>query len=172
MNKSTLLLALMAMKTIQFLLLAMACSAAIAGEGSTLLPKKLIMTGWDSPDTAQFRRDIRSMEQWPFDGAVIYAQGLGSDGRRFDARAAFNTDHWGSACFSNAWADLEAARSDKLTDNFLIFGGNPGNVDWFDDAGWKEIREHCRLLARLAHEGGLRGLLFDPEPYTEPYTQF
>jgi hypothetical protein len=63
MNKSTLLLALMAMKTIQFLLLAMACSAAIAGEGSTLLPKKLIMTGWDSPDTAQFRRDIRSMEQ-------------------------------------------------------------------------------------------------------------
>jgi hypothetical protein len=40
-----------------------------------------------------------------------------------------------------------------LTDNFLIFGANPGYVDWFDDAGWREIREHCRLLARLAHEG-------------------
>jgi hypothetical protein len=68
-------------------------------------------------------------------------------------------------------ADLKAARSDKLTDNFLIFGANPGNVDWLDDAGWREIRQHCRLLARLAHEGGLRGLLFDPEPYTEPYKQ-
>jgi len=130
------------------------------------------MTGWDSPDTAQLRRDIRWMEQSPFDGAVIYAHGLESDGSPFDARAAFNTGHWESACFSNAMADLKAARSDKLTDNFLIFGANPGNVDWFDDAGWREIREHCRLLARLAHEGGLRGLLFDPEPYTEPYKQF
>ena len=69
-------------------------------------------------------------------------------------------------------ADLKVARSDKLTDNFLILGANPGNVDWFDDAGWKEIQEHCRLLARLAHEGGLRGMLFDPEPYTDPHKQF
>ncbi len=160
------------MKTIHFLLLAMACSATVPAAGSTTLPKKLIMTGWDSPDTAQFRRDIRSMEQWPFDGAVIYARGLGSDGKSFDARTAFNTNHWGLTCFSNALANLKAARSDKLTDNFLVFGANPGNVDWFDDAGWKEIREHCRLLARLAHAGGLRGLLFDPEPYTEPYKQF
>ncbi len=45
-------------------------------------------------------------------------------------------------------------------------------MDWFDDAGWEEIREHCRLLARLAHDGGLKGLLFDPEPYTEPFKQF
>ena len=45
-------------------------------------------------------------------------------------------------------------------------------MDWFDDAGWKEIQEHCRLLARLAHQGGLKGLLFDPEPYTEPFKQF
>lgn len=37
-----------------------------------------------------------------------------------------------------------------------------GNVDWFDDPGWEEIQEHWRLLARLAREGGLRGLLFDP----------
>ena len=147
------------MKTIRFLLLAMACSATVPGAGSIPLPKKLIMTGWDSPDTAQFRRDMRSMEQWPFDGAVIHAQGLGSDGKPFDARAAFNTNHWESTCFSKALADLKAARSDKLTDNSLILGANPGNVDWFDDAGWKEIQEHWRLLARLAREGGLRGLL-------------
>ena len=106
------------MTTIHFLLLAMAWSAAVPAAGSTPLPKKLIMTGWDSPDTAQFRRDMRSMEQWPFDGVVIHAQGQGSDGRPFDARAAFNTNHWESTCFSNALADLKAARSDKLTDNF------------------------------------------------------
>src|ERR1017187_6600057 len=136
------------------------------------LPRKLITTGWDNPDTAQFRRDVRAMEQTPFDGAIIYAQGRGSDGRLFDARPAFSSNHWESTCFSSALADLRAAHSDKLTDNFLILGANPGDVDWFDDAGWKEIQEHCRLLARLAHEGGLKGLLFDPEPYTEPFKQF
>ncbi len=161
-----------AMKAMFFLLLALAWVPTVPAAGPPLLAKKLIMTGWDSPDTAQFRRDVRSMEQWPFDGAVIYAQGLGSAGKSCDARAAFNADHWESTCFSNALADLKAAHSGKLADNFLIFGANPGNVDWFDDAGWKEIREHCRLLARLAHEGGLRGLLFDPEPYTEPFKQF
>ncbi len=130
------------------------------------------MTGWDNPDTAQFRRDIRRVEQWPFDGAVIYAQGRGAEGTRFDTRAAFNANHWEANCFTDALADLKATHSAKLKDNFLIFGANPGNVDWFDDAGWKEIQLHCRLLTQLAHEGGLKGLLFDPEPYTEPYKQF
>ena len=87
------------MKTIHFLLLAIACSATVPAVGSTPLSRKLIMTGWDSPDTAQFRRDMRSMDRWPFDGAVIYAQGLGSDAKPFDARAAFSTNHWESNLF-------------------------------------------------------------------------
>jgi hypothetical protein len=160
------------MKTTLCLVLALVSAATVATAGPAPLPRKLIVTGWDSPDTAQFRRDVRTMEQWPFDGAIIYAQGRGSDGGLFDARAAFGSNHWESAGFANALADLKAAHSDKLTDNFLILGANPGDVDWFDDAGWKEIQEHCRLLARLAHEGGLKGLLFDPEPYTEPFEQF
>jgi hypothetical protein len=159
------------MKTVLCLFVALA-AATVANADAAPLPRKLIITGWDSPDTAQFRRDVRTMEQSPFDGAVIFAQGRGSDGKAFDARVAFSSNHWESTCFTNALADLRAAHSDKLTDNFLILGANPGNVDWFDDAGWKEIQEHCRLLARLGHEGGMKGLLFDPEPYTEPFKQF
>jgi hypothetical protein len=160
------------MKSILYLVLPLAWLVAAASAGPASLPRKLIMTGWDSPDTAQFRRDAGSMEQWPFDGAVIYAQGQGGDGRWFDAKAAFSASHWEPTCLSNALTDLKSAHPGKLTDNFLIFGANPGNVDWFDDAGCKEIQEHCRLLARLAHEGGLKGLLFDPEAYTEPFKQF
>lgn len=150
------------------LLLAIAWAAVAAAP----LPRKLIATGWDNPDTAQFRRDLQAMEHWPFDGFMLYAEGRGTDGQAVDGRWAFNSNHWERAWFSGALADLRAARSAKLTDNFLILLANPGNVDWFDDAGWKEIVEHARLLAWLAHAGGLKGLLFDPEPYTEPFSQF
>ena len=49
---------------------------------------------------------------------------------------------------------------------------NPGDVDWFDDAGWREVVNHWRLLARLTKQGGLRGLLYDAEPYQPPHSQF
>jgi hypothetical protein len=74
------------------------------------------MTGWDNPDTAQFRRDVRSMEQSPFDGTILYALGRGSDGKLFDLKTAFSTNHWDSDCFSVALADLKAAHSHKLAD--------------------------------------------------------
>ncbi len=138
----------------------------------SLSPKKLIQTGWDTPDTAQFRRDLPAMEQWPFDGVVVSAQGRARDGTVFDAKPAFSTNRWERPAFSGALADLQAAHSTRLTDNFLILLANPGNVDWFDDAGWQEIVAHWRLLAWLAHKGRLKGLLFDPEPYTDPFKQF
>ena len=48
----------------------------------------------------------------------------------------------------------------------------PGSVDWFDDAGWKVIVDHWRTVAWVAKQGGLKGMLFDGEPYTPPYRQF
>jgi hypothetical protein len=136
------------------------------------LPRKLLVTGWDIPNTAQFSRDLAAMEQWPFAGVVLYAVGQQTDGKRFDARRAFSTDHWERSAFTGALSDLKAAHSTKLTDNFLLCSANPGDVDWFDDIGWQEIEEHWRILAWLAHEGGLKGLVFDPEAYTAPFKQF
>ncbi len=150
----------------------MAAGSTPVSAGSAQLPKRLIATGWDSPDTTQFRRDLRAMEKLPFDGVILYAQGRTGDGGRFDARLAFGTNHWERSFFTQALADLKAAHSERLTDNFLLLWTNPGNVDWFDDAGWNEVAEHWRLLAWLAREGGLKGLVFDPEPYTEPFKQF
>ena len=45
-------------------------------------------------------------------------------------------------------------------------------MDWFDDEGWQAIVDHWRLLARLAKQAGLRGVLYDAEPYTPPHSQF
>ena len=137
---------------------------------SAVLPataKKLIETGWDMPDTKRLRENFAAMEQQPFDGAIV--QAVGKPG---PLSVAFSNITWRHDDFQNCLDDLRACRFNRFRDNFVLLGANPGNVDWFDDAGWQTIVEHWRIAAWLAKHGGLRGILFDPEPYTEPHAQF
>ena len=149
------------------LLAGLLCSAVLAAEP----PKKLIATGWDSPTPARFRAELVEFERWPFDGAVIVpTRRVG--GEDVKSHLAFSREHWERAEFDTAIADLRAATPRTATHNFLAVYANPGDVDWFDDAGWREIVEHWRLLAAAARAGGMRGLLFDAEPYTKPHEPF
>lgn len=133
----------------------------------------LIATGWDEPTPAQFRDSIAAFEHWAaFDGCAIKPLRTNADGKEAGASFAFVNERWEWSGFAASVRDLKAARPVHATNNFLLVHANPGDVDWFDDAGWREIVEHWRLLARVARQGGLRGLLFDPEPYAPPASQF
>jgi len=128
--------------------------------------KKLIMTGWDQPDVAQFRRDLAKFENTPFDGVILFVPGKKPEGTPFTSfNNLFSREPWTEAMFAESVADLKAARSTKVTENFLILWSLPGDVDWFDDAGWAVVVEKFRIMARVARQGGLRGILFDPEQY-------
>jgi hypothetical protein len=144
-----------------------------AGGATDLTPlprKKLIMSGWDQPDAAQFRRDLAAFEKYPFDGVILTVPGTKPDGTSFTSyNNLFSPEPWTEAMFAGALADLKAARSTKVTDNFLILWSLPHTVDWFDDAGWAIIEDKFRLMARVAKQGGLRGILFDPEQYSEEH---
>lgn len=135
-------------------------------------PPKLIATGWDHPTPAQFRRHVAEFERWPFQGAVIRATRTGPGGKEIGSTFAFGRDHWDEAAFAASIADLQAAKSSKRGDYFLLINANPGDVDWFDDDGWAQVVDHWRLLARAARQGGLKGLLYDAEPYSPPHAQF
>lgn len=156
-----------------WLLLSLGAGGALAQrpEAPAPFPRKIIATGWDSPTPARFRQFFAEFEKWPFDGTVIRPTRQKS-GATVDATSAFGADHWELAEFASAIADLQAVHPLTAASNFLLLGANPGNVDWFDDAGWKEIVEHWRLLAKVAHDGGLKGLLYDGEPYSPPFRQF
>ena len=54
----------------------------------------------------------------------------------------------------------------------IWFDANPGDVDWFDDAGWKEIADHFGISGWIAKQGGLKGIVFDAEPYAKPFAIF
>lgn len=150
-----------------------AVTAALAAPAGDPWPrKKIIETGWDEPSTERLRLNLAEMEKTPFDGVVVGAVGKRDDGKGVSLRGAFVADAWQPEWFATCLTDLQAVKSSRLTDNFLILGANPGNVDWFDDAGWRNVVEHWRIAARLAKQGGCQGLLFDPEPYTAPFAQF
>jgi len=130
--------------------------------------KKLIMSGWDQPDAAQFRRGLAEFEKYPFDGVILTVPGKKADGTLFTSfNNLFSAEAWTEGMFSDALADLQATRPTKVRDNFVILWSLPATVDWFDDAGWAVIAEKFRLMARVAKQGGLKGVLFDPEHYSE-----
>lgn len=144
-------------------------SLATAGEP---VRKKLIETGWDMPDTRRLRDSLAQMEQQPFDGVVLEAIGQTGEKKHCPMLLAFVNEKWQRDWFSDCVADLRACKFARFTDNFVLVGANPGNVDWFDDAGWANIVEHWRIAAWLAKQGGLKGILFDPEPYDPPHAPF
>ena len=134
--------------------------------------KKLIATGWDCPDSQRLLANLAEMEKRPFDGVVIEVTGQTAEGKPCPLRAAFSNQKWQREWFQTNVDQLRHCKGTRFTDNFVTLGANPGDVDWFDDEGWQQIVEHWRIAARLARQAGLKGLTFDPEPYTPPHSQF
>ncbi len=135
-------------------------------------PKKLIATGWDQADSERLLKNLEQMEKQPFDGVVIRIVGRIDDKRRCQLRGAFLNRKWQREWFLPCVRNLKACKFRRFTDNFILIGANPGNVDWFDDAGWAQIVDHWRIAAWIARQSGFKGLLFDPEPYAKPHAQF
>jgi hypothetical protein len=136
------------------------------------LRKKLIATGWDHSDDQRLPANLAEMEKRPFDGVVIQATGQAAEGKPCPLCEAFSDQKWQREWFQTSVDQFRNCKFTRFTDNFINIGANPGNIDWFDDEGWQRIVEHWRIAAWLAKQSGLKGLLFDPEPYTPPYAQF
>ena len=145
--------------------------------------KKLISLGWDSPTPADFAAQVAEREAAgiPLDGTRIRFTARLEDGNRvrpFARGFAGTVDELGTGVpltremFAEGIELMRSVSPGQVTNNFVRFNAQPGNVDWFDDAGWAQIVENFRFAAYAAKASGMKGLLFDPEPYTEPYAQF
>lgn len=134
--------------------------------------KKLIEAGWDMPTSVQLPKILEQVEQTPFDGVIVEAIGRKDDGKDISLGWGFVGGSWKREWFQSSVDQLKSCKFKRLTDNFVMFNANPGNVDWFDDAGWKDIVEHWRIAAWIAKQSGFKGICFDPEPYNPPHSQF
>jgi hypothetical protein len=129
--------------------------------------KKLIEFGWDQPTTRFLRGHVGEMEKSPFDGCVFGMMVKNADG----SEVKFKNECWGHRKFTAAELqpaldDLQAVHFEKFKDSFLRVNVTPGNVDWFDD--FSAITGNAQLAARVAHDGGVKGILLDVEPYAAP----
>jgi hypothetical protein len=126
--------------------------------------KKLIEFGWDEPDTAFMREHITEMEKTPFNGCVFHLNYKNEDG----SGGNFTWECWGQKRFTeeqfkDAVDDLKNTPFQRFTHNFLRFNVTPGDVDWFDD--FSTVLSNAKLAAKVARQGGVKGILFDIEQY-------
>ena len=132
--------------------------------------KKLIECSWANCDTAFLRQNIETMEKLaPYDGIRIQVdfKAKDSNGRIVECSTyrIFKDVRWQYAWFKQALEDLQATKFTKFKHNFLMTSSSTGNIDWFDDKAWNNVCNNFSIMARLAREGGMVGLFFDPETY-------
>jgi hypothetical protein len=133
---------------------------------------KLIQVGFENPNSSDLLEHLKTIESNPFDGVVLMLTGQDDAGQKVFLHGTFNRRAWKREWFAKNIEELQAVKSAKLTDNFVRVGSNPGDVDWFDDEGWKQVVDHWRTAAWVARQGRLKGIVFDPEPYNPPHAQF
>lgn len=141
--------------------MALVCIVATLGWAQAV-EKKLIAVGFDMPNAERLRANYEEMDKLPFRGASMRFTGRGNTPF---LDFAHGTDEWKPEDIAQITEDLAAAHPQRVTDCFLDVKATPGDVDWFDDAGWAVIVDHWRTAARVAKQGGIPGLLFDPESY-------
>ncbi|MBZ0159113.1 hypothetical protein [Candidatus Methylomirabilis sp.] len=138
--------------------------------------KKLIYYGWGVRDTQYIREHWREMDQMPFDGmgitiAIDRSRPTTGDGATGNLLGwhVMGTRAFSVEAFRDAIADLRAPRFMSLTDNFLPVAlsasGSAADLTWFDDGRWNTIVNNFGVLARIAKQAGLKGIMLDPEDY-------
>src|SRR5262249_21431760 len=140
-------------------------------------PKKLIYYGWGIHDTQYVRDSWRQMEEMPFDGTGIsvaidrqaWQKGkTGTDnqlGWQVMGQRSFREEE-----FRDAITDLKEAKWTRFTDNFLpaaFCTGPARGLNWFDEQWWHIVVNNFTVLAKIAAEGGMKGLILDPEHYSK-----
>jgi len=131
---------------------------------------KLIEWGWDTPSPNYVRDHINEMEKSPFDGIVLTltANGKHDLSQRPDRQACFPTREFGAKVlkrddYSESIDALRAIKFKRFTDNCLRMNVTPGDADWFADE--LPAVANVRLLASVASQCKLKGILFDTEAY-------
>ena len=105
----------------------------------------IIASGWDNPTPARFREGVAAFEKLGlFDGTVIQPTRLLNGEPVSNPQNAFSSKPWQWKEFATALADLQASKPTTCTENFLALYSNPGDVDWFDDAGWLQVVDESK----------------------------
>ncbi|MDO8589110.1 MAG: beta galactosidase jelly roll domain-containing protein [Armatimonadota bacterium] len=153
--------------TVSVLLCAFAATSLSAGTQE----KKIVQYGGEPRDTAYVRQHVAEIEKVPLDGIAITVIGMDGSGKSTGSLGwqLFTKTSFRLEDCRRAVDDLKATKFKRFTENFIVCNSHPGQIDWFDP-DWSIITHNVACLARVAKQGGCKGLMFDPEMYGEPPT--
>jgi len=152
----------------------------------------IVSSGWNAPDTVYLSKNAAHLERVPLDGVAAWiaspAPVRGEDGafsvtripsgRLMRHKDGMDTADIGQTVvhrkritdelIAPAIADLKSATFKRFTSNFISMrtGNALGPMNWFDDEWWEIICHNVGKIAKVAHEGGCKGILIDPEQYS------
>ena len=119
--------------------------------------KKILYYGWDAPIPGDVKDQGSRLDASVFD-AVVFRHG--------GARQIFTHEALPAEPFAQDIADLQEMAASKLGESYLRMQINAeDDWSWASEDDWDAFASNLRNYARLAKEGGLKGILFDPEPY-------
>ena len=145
--------------------------------------KKIIECGWATRlPIARLAKDISAIEKSsPCSGMSIRLSGKDASGRvLFSSNTVslpansgmkrpyeFKREH-----FIRDIEILKNIKFKKFTDNFIVTTRRSGYADWFSDEDWKIVCGNFRLMAEIARECRLKGLILDLEWYRDVQPMF
>ena len=156
------------------------CAVVHAAEVAFAAPRpvRCILSGFEigavSPE--ELLANAVALDRLPFDGVTVYVYRDLPDGTRLsrekimgDAKVMekFGRSNWTRENVAPLIPVLrEYAKHRSLRESLLTFRGTTTyHLDWTNDVAWAQAGENLSVLAWLAKEGGLKGLVGDFEDY-------
>ena len=149
-------------KVILVMLWVALASVSAAGE------KHFIGHGWDllKVTTDDLVRNLPELEKLSLDGISISLSEKRTGGRRAFTRNVLSDDSWSKEAYTGEIENIRIISSGKLKHNFLLTNFTPTKrLAWTDDAGWAKAAHNASVLAWIAKNSGVKGIMMDPEDY-------
>lgn len=160
-----------ALRLAAWTLLIAGCANLGAGPDSASTRPSLILHDWFGagpvPTPSFIREHRKFLDSGLFDGIAVYVRT--ADESLNVSATVFTERRLEYRAVANALAPIRGLRFENLKENFAaVVGGAP--PDFAED--WSVPVANFGVLARAAREAGLRGIYFDNEAYSVPWTDY
>ena len=147
------------------------CLAAGSLEAGTVPRKRLVGHGWDllGVSPVEVARHADALAKTGLDGISLSLRATLPDGHRLSLSSILTDPPWTKEAFADQIAALRTLHGKPgLSHCFLSAFWTPARrLAWDDDPAWARAIGNMKVLAEIAQETRVEGLLIDPEDYSE-----
>jgi hypothetical protein len=130
-------------------------------ENQVSTKKLLDYSAFNVPSPKILLDNIPAMKSRGYGGSIFKLEGVTADVFVNDPEHRYD-----EAAFTSNYPTLKEIKGSGYKENFLlVYSQMSEGWSWLSDMDWNYAEAKLSGFAKAAKEGGLRGLMFDPEPY-------